>query len=394
MISRNLRHFRVFLAVAQLQSPTLASARCRVSQPAVTQCLGKLEGEVGHPLFHRSRQGFFLTERGRVFEMRLRRAMDRLDATLATVAPRLSVTVTTAQLKALIAMVETQNFTLAARSLGHAQPTVHRAIRQIEQEAVRPLFEPTTFGMVATRVCQDMAQAGRLAFSEFDQAEADLADFDGREAGRIVVGSLPLSRSVVLPDALAQFRATRPKHLVSVVDGTYDDLLGGVRCGDIDFMIGALRDPLPIKDVDQEALFEDSLSVLARPGHALTSERNIPLATLVNFLWAVPRSGAPARAQFDRAFESRGLPVPVSVLECGSILLMRELLSRTDMLGCISWQQAEAEVANSLLVRLDVDVAWTGRPIGLTYRHGWVPTKAQTLMLDLVRDTARRVAAV
>jgi DNA-binding transcriptional LysR family regulator len=62
MSSPNLRHFRVFLAVAELRSPTLASERCRVSQPAVTQSLGKLERKVSGTLFERTRQGFFLTE--------------------------------------------------------------------------------------------------------------------------------------------------------------------------------------------------------------------------------------------------------------------------------------------------------------------------------------------
>jgi LysR family transcriptional regulator of gallate degradation len=188
MISHNLRHFRVFLAVAELRSLTLASERCRVSQPAVTQSLGKLERETGQALFERTRQGFFLTGRGEVFEARIRRAMQRLDAAPAEVSPRLTVTVTTPQLQALIAMTEAQNFTLAARMLGLAQPTVHRAITRVEQEAARPLFERTSFGMVATRPCRALAQAARLAFSEFEQAEADLAEFDGREVGRIVVG--------------------------------------------------------------------------------------------------------------------------------------------------------------------------------------------------------------
>ena len=391
MISRNLRHFRVFLAVAELHSPTSASERCRVSQPAVTQSLGKLEREVGGALFERTRQGFFLTERGKVFEARIRRAMERLDAALAEVSPRLTVTATAAQLQALIAMTEAQNFTLAARSLGLAQPTVHRAITQIEQEAARPLFERTSFGMVATRPCRELAQAARLAFSEFEQAEADLAEFEGREVGRIVVGSLPLSRSVVLPDALARFRAARPRQLVTVVDGSYGDLLAGVRRGDIDFMIGALRDPLPIEDVEQEPLFLDHLAILARPGHALAGEAHIPPDVLVQHRWAVPRSGTPSRAQFDALFETSGLPPPESILECGSILLMRELLSRSDLLGCISEQQAEAEVAKGLLVRLHTGIDWHGRPIGLTYRAGWVPTKAQDLLLDLVRSAARSI---
>ncbi|MBY6203125.1 LysR family transcriptional regulator [Maritalea mobilis] len=393
MISRNLRHFRVFLAVAELRTPTAAADRCLVSQPAVTQALSKLEREAGGSLFDRTRQGFFPTERGDVLHARLKRAMDRLDLGLAEVAPRLIRTATTAQLQALIAVVETQNVTLAARALGLAQPTVHRAITQFEQEAGRSLFERTSFGMVATRVCRDLAQAARLAFSEFDQVEADLADFDGREVGRIVVGALPLSRSVVLPEAVASFRAARPKSKVTILDGPYNEMLSSLRRGEIDFVIGAMRDPLPIEDVVQEPLFVDHLCVLARPDHELAKQRDVPLAELVQHPWAVPRPGTPSREQFDAMFEAMGMALPESIVECGSILLMRELLLKSDLLGCISGQQAKAELRNGLLVRLHTRIDWPGRKIGLTYRRDWMPTSAQSRLLDEVRKAAYLVGA-
>lgn len=389
MITRNLRHYRLFLSVAKLGSPSLAAAECLISQPAVTQALAKLEREVGGSLFDRTRQGFFLTRRGEVLDLRLRRAMARLNAALTDVAPRLTVTATAAQLQALIAMVEAQNFTLAARNLGLSQPTVHRAITQIEQVAVRPLFDRTSYGVLATRSGRDLAHAARLAFSEFDQAEADLAEFDGREGGRIVIGALPLSRSVVLPDAIVRFRAARPKTPVTILDGPYNEMLGGLRRGEIDFMIGALRDPQPIADVIQEPLFVDQLQILARPDHPLAREVDIPLEVLVQHLWTVPRPGTPAREQFDALFEGRGMSLPGSIVECGSVLLMRELLRRSDMLGCISGQQAEAEVRNGLLVALHTTIEWPGRAIGLTYRSGWIPTKAQDLLPEEVRRSGR-----
>ena len=137
MISRNLRHFRLILAVADLGSLTRASEVCHVSQPAVTQAISKIEREAGGAIFERTRSGFFLTPRGEVLAARFRRAFELLDPALADVSPRLRLTVSHAQLQALIAVREAENFTLAARQLGLAQPTVHRAITQIEEEAGR-----------------------------------------------------------------------------------------------------------------------------------------------------------------------------------------------------------------------------------------------------------------
>lgn len=169
-------------------------------------------------------------------------------------------------------------------------------------------------------------------------------------------------------------------------------MLRGVRRGDIDFMIGALRDPLPIKDVEQEVLFHDGMSVLARPDHPLARAGRLSAGDLAGCAWAVPRTGTPARQQFDEMFETARIPLPESVLECGSILLMRELLHQSDLLGCISEHQARAEVSKGLLARLDIGVDWPGRPIGLTYRTGWVPTRAQGALLDLVRAAAGEIA--
>jgi len=389
---QNLRHLRVFLDVAELGSLTLASERCNVSQPAVTQAIGKLEREAGGPPFDRTRQGFFLSERGRVLAQRVRRAFGLVDEAFDAVSPRLRLTATVAQLRALIAMREAESFTLAARRLGVAQPTVHRAVTQLEQEAGRALFERTSFGLVATRPCKALTQAARLALAELDQAVAEMAEFDGREGGRIVIGSLPLSRMAILPEALVSFRRLRPTMPITVIDGVYDDLLAGVRRGEIDFMVGALREPAPVSDVVEEPLFADRLAVICGLDHPLRDRRGLGVTDLRNYAWTVPREGTRARAQFDQIIGPEAQSE--SIIECGSILMMREMLNRSDMLGCISELQASTEISFGLIKKLDVDIEFPARMIGLTRRSNWEPTTAQTLLLDLIRSTAGSITSV
>jgi len=156
----------------------------------------------------------------------------------------------------------------------------------------------------------------------------------------------------------------------------------------IDLLIGALRDPLPISDVVQEPLFEDRLTVVARPGHPLVGTGPLTAGDLAGQSWIVPRAGTPARLQFDAFFSDAGEAPPESLVEAGSILLMRELLARGDILGCISEAQAEAEITKGLLTPLEVTAGWRARPIGLTLREGWLPTQAQSLLLDLLREEA------
>ncbi len=390
MITRNLRHLRLFAAVADLKTLTATSQTWHISQPAVTQAIGKLERETGGPLFERSRHGFFLTPRGELLQRRVDSAFALLDPALADISPRLKTTLSYAQLQALIAVGESENFTLAARRLGLAQPTVHRAVTQVEQEAVRSLFERTAFGMLPTRLCQALIQAARLAIYEFDQADAELAEFNGGEAGSVVIGALPLARSTLLPRALSRFRLQKPTYPVRVLDGPYDEMLGGLRRGAIDFLIGALRVPAPIGDVVQERLFDDRLALLAGPGHPLAGRSSVTIDDLTAYPWVVPRSGTPTRGQFETLFTTGGKEPPARVIESGSLLLMRELLNESQHLGCLSRHQSERECDHGLLVAIDYPTDHLLRPIGLTYRQNWRPTHAQELMLQLVADVVHR----
>lgn len=383
----NLRHLRAFLAVFDQGSITRAAEMCHVSQPAVTQAVRKLERQAEVALFQRTNHGLFATEAGTVLAQRVRSAFALLDPAFAELAPRLRATATSAQLTALVAVTETENFTLAARRLGLAQPTVHRAITDLEQETGRALFERTPHGLIATRAAEVLTRAAQLAFAELDQGEADLGELLGREVGRIVIGAMPLSRSSILPRAIARFRQRRPTLPIQALDGPYDDLINGLRRGEVDFLVGALRDPAPIGDVVQQPLFDDELVVVCGRHHPLAGQSGLTIAQLVQYPWVVAVRGTPTRQQFDRLFASPERAGRASLIETGSMVLMRELLQITDHLGFISGQQIRSDIKLGAIAQLRVRLGDTSRPIGLTMRSGWTPTRAQQEFLEALSLT-------
>jgi DNA-binding transcriptional LysR family regulator len=384
----NLRHLRAFLAVVDTGSVSRAAEMCHVSQPAVTQALARLARVLGFPLFVRSRGALFADETGQLFAARVRRAFSCLDPALSELAPRLVLTATAAQLEALVAVCEAENFTLAAQRLGVAQPTVHRAVAQLEKEVGRSLFARTAYGMVPSRAAHHAARAARLAFAELQQGEADLADMRSLAGASIVAGGMPLSRSVILPQAIASFRRRRPNQPIRIIEGPYAELLGGLRRGEIDFLIGALRDPPPIDDVEQETLFHDVVVIVANRRHPLAGRPSVDLEGLASYPWIVAPRNTPIRAHFDALFGGAG-KAPANVVESSSLILMRELLDRSDALGFISGGQALAEIERGLMVRLPFDLAHTRRPIGITTRMGWLPTAAQSAFLAEIRRVSR-----
>src|SRR3954470_3517475 len=74
-----LRHLRYFVAVAEAENVTRASAKLRVAQPAISRQVRDLEEELGVPLFERSAKSLRLTDPGRIFLEEARAVLQRAD---------------------------------------------------------------------------------------------------------------------------------------------------------------------------------------------------------------------------------------------------------------------------------------------------------------------------
>ncbi|MEJ2404943.1 MAG: LysR family transcriptional regulator, partial [Candidatus Thiodiazotropha sp.] len=271
----NLRHLRAFSEVADHRSITHAAERVFLSQPAITQAIAKLERQLDIQLFERLSDGMHPTEAGHLFAHRTRRTLElirngcqeaiRIGAEAGHHRQSsIDQLLTATQLNSLMAVADARNFSLAARNVGTSQPALHRAARDLESLMEIRLFEKTSQGIELTRAARVLVQQIKLAFAELAQGHAEIAALSGEDKGIIVVGSMPLARHGILPAAINALARELPDVRVSVVASPYAELLHGLRHGELDLLIGALRDPVPVDDVVQETLFHDPLAIVAR----------------------------------------------------------------------------------------------------------------------------------
>jgi LysR family transcriptional regulator, regulator for genes of the gallate degradation pathway len=387
-VDANLRHLHVFLAVARLGSISAAARSVHLSQPAVTQAVAGVERYFGTPLLIRSNAGVALTGTGEICAQRIERALGQLRDGMTEVtregrnnAKDVSRLMRSVQLFALMAVVEHRNFTRAARARHVSQPAIHRAARDLERLLGVRLFEQTSFGIVPTREADKLARRARLAFAEIAQARAEINALNGGESGHTAIGAMPLARSFLVPSALIAFTQQFPGHSVSIVEGTYEYLLGALRSGGADFLIGALRDPASLSDVVQEHLFDDPLSIVVRSGHPLAGKKRVSVAALSRYPWVAPRAASPLRAHFNNLFAEARLPPPRQPIECNSLIAARALLLESDRVMLLSAHQIHYELKAGLLVALPHPAGNVVRPIGLTMRRDWHPTGSQQRLL-------------
>jgi LysR family transcriptional regulator, regulator for genes of the gallate degradation pathway len=194
-----------------------------------------------------------------------------------------------------------------------------------------------------------------------------------------------------VPSAVMAFMRKHPEHSVSVMEGPYEHLFASLQSGETDFLIGALRPARSAPGVTQEHLFNDPLSIAVRAGHPLAGRKRLRPADLVRYPWIAPRETSPLRAQFDELFSTAGVAPPAHPVQCNSLIAARAFLLESDCMMLSSAHQIHYELRAGLLVGIAHPQGHVVRSIGLTTRRNWQPTRAQTSLLQLIRERARAV---
>ena len=93
-----------------------------------------------------------------------------------------------------------------------------------------------------------------------------------------------------------------------------------MRSGDIDFIVGAIRNIENRADIVTEKLFEDRLSVIARKDHPLAARSRINFKDMQDAQWVLPARGSPSRQLFDETLLRHDMLVPEHAVETSSLV--------------------------------------------------------------------------
>lgn len=374
----NLRHLRAAAETARLGSINAAADAVNLTQPAVTQALARLEEQLGITLFERRHDGVIPTAAADLLLPRIRAALDHINSSRVTMA----------QVRALIALADAGSYTGASAASGLAQPSLHRAVNDLSLALKRTLVERRGKGFMLSEAGWRTVRTFRLARTELAAGLSELEGLKGQETGRITIGAMPLSRARLLPATITHFLRAHPEVSISIIEGSWSELIEPLRDGEIDIMVGALRTPSPGPDLVQHALFEDKPVVIGSAGHPL-AETKPSLDALSNHPWVVSGPGTPLRQQWERMFAAHPLQ-PRIMVECGSVMMIRELLIDSEALTLLSTEQVRVELADGCLVQIAPAPDGLLRTIGYTVRSGWRPTARQSEFLSQLADGANR----
>ena len=375
----NIRHLAAFAATVRHGSVTRAARAVNLTQPALTQAIARLEAALGCVLFERGASGMKPTEPALLLA-------PRAEAAIAYIgSPR----VTGTQIRAFLALARGGSYAGAAEATGLSPASLHRAVADLSVALGQRLVDRRGRSIMLTPVGERRVRGFGLAMAELRSGLAEVAAWQGKAAGRIAIGAMPLSRARWLPDAILRFTARHPGIDLAILEGSHAELSGPLRDGEIDLMLGALREAATLDDLVQEPVFEDRPALVMRAGHPLGYGTPPDGAALAGFPWILPSQDTPLRHYWEDMMRAAGAEPPHVAIECGSVLTVRQLLLGSDALTLLSPAQLAIELEAGTLVSRPTPVPVV-RTIGITTRAGWRPTAPQADFLAVLREIAKK----
>ena len=377
----NIRHLAAFSSTVEHGSVTAAAEHIGLTQPALTQAIARLEEQLGCQLFEREPGGMRPTEPALLLAPRVERAIGLIG----------SRRVTASQMRAFMTLAQAGSYAAAAERTGLTPASLHRAVADLSLALGERLVERRGRHIVFTRRGEKRARQFGLALAELRSGYAEVSAWLGKAGGRIAIGAMPLSRARWLPTSILAFRQEFPDVDLTIVEGSHSELAGPLRDGEVDFLLGAMRDEAELDDLRQFAVFKDRPKIIMRSAHPL-AEKSGPLsgAALAQYAWALPDPLTPLYGYWKSMMSLGGHAPPHVPIECGSVLTIRELLLETDLLTLLSPDQLRVEIAAGLLVARDPPDPVT-RMIGITTRQDWRPTAPQLGMIDILHRVAQEI---
>ncbi len=212
----------------------------------------------------------------------------------------------TSHIRTFLAVVETGNYTAAARLLHMSQPAVSQHIRSLEaQLGDVHLFRRNHGRMQVTHAGEVLLGMARELIDLAERTEAHIKALQGKLAGRVCIGCTSGSGERLLAPLLAAFHQRHPEVELELRVTHYEQLLAALAEHDVNLIL--VEQAYQRKGWELTPVGRESLELIGPQGHALLQQQPPTLQVLAETPLLLPRSGTPTRRLIDEALQQAGL---------------------------------------------------------------------------------------
>ena len=182
------------------------------------------------------------------------------------------------QLRYVVAVARTGNFSRAAEQCFVSQPSLSQQIQKLEEELGERLFDRLKRETKLTAYGEAFLRRAVRILEEVDSAKREASDSKQLLSGTVTIGVLPTIAPYLLPEAIGEFSEKYPGVEMVVQEDTTARLLKLVLAYEVDFALAS--QPLQDDRLEVRKLFTEELLLALPAGHHLARKRVVTAADI------------------------------------------------------------------------------------------------------------------
>ena len=290
-------------------------------------------------------------------------------------------------LQLIVALDEFRHLGKTASFLTVTQPAVSKMLTEVEDMLGMQLFDRSRRGTEPTTAGISLVRFARSVLAEYERTRDEILALEKGVAGRTRIGFMVVAMPTLLAPAIAQLKSESNAAIVSMDEGDLTHLLPKLRLGEIDLFVGRLEPGYASPDLVTEALYEEPMTIVARPNHPLASKKSVQWKDLINQRFIVPPSWASLRVKLEQQFFKNNLHPPVDIVETASFLGQLTFITNQNALALMARSVAEHFAKSGLVKPLKLDVPIDVPPVGFITVQGRKPTPITQRICEIMRQS-------
>lgn len=291
------------------------------------------------------------------------------------------------QLQYTLKIAEERNFSRAADKLHIAQPSLSQQLSKLEQELGVKLFQRNTSTVELTYAGASFIEHAKKIMDAVEQLRQEMDDISQLRAGRVVIGSMPITGSHLLPYVLPAFKEAYPDIQVALLEDTSLNLEKLTAGGGTDLSLLSL--PLQEPSLTYEPIGEEMIDLAVPPQHPLASlearTEKVSLERLKDEPFIVLKKGQGFRKLTIDLCRNAGFE-PHVVFESNNIETVQSLVAAGMGITLVPRFIARAKRSELIPVYLPL-ASDPSRTLVIAYRKGRYLSKAAEAFIETFKST-------
>ncbi|WP_054957377.1 LysR family transcriptional regulator [Paenibacillus dakarensis] len=300
------------------------------------------------------------------------------------------------QLQYTLQIAADKNFSRAAEKLHIAQPSLSQQLSKLEKELGVLLFQRNTSAVELTHAGASFVEHAQKIMDAVEQLRQEMSDISQLRKGKVVIGSMPITGSHLLPRVLPVFKQSYPDIEIMLMEDSTLNLEKLTASGKADLSLLSL--PLTEPSLSWVPIGEETIDLAVPPEHplALFAEQHpnerVSLSQLKDEPFIVLKKGQGFRTHTFELCRKAGFE-PNVVFESNNIETIQSLVATGMGVTLVPHFIARARRSEFVPAYLKLAEPVPSRTLVIAYRNGRYLSKAAEAFIETFKEVMSILAS-